>query len=352
MTRLPLLSVLLVVGCSPGAAGGGHDTGRGGGAGSDAGTDTAPDAATTGVDAARPPAIDAGLDECATLELEAESTLRPVDIVWVVDSSGSMDNEAARVQENLNRFAMDILEGGIDPHVVVITDPDYVTVPPPLGIDAEHYRFVDRHVSSNAPLERLLSEWGRYADFLRADAVTHFVAVTDDESDLSAAAFDAQMTMRLGHEYTFHAIASEDTGGGRECGGAADVGYQYYALSGMTDGLEISICTSDWTTVFDELARHVTETAPLPCDFAIPEPPEDETLDYGRVNVEYTPSSGDPYLIPSVGTESACAGAGGWYYDDPDAPTEIHLCPSSCATVGADPEGRISLALGCETVLL
>ena len=308
MTRVPLPALLLVVGCSAGAGGGGHDTGRSDGT-PDAGIDTtAPDAATTGVDAARPPTIDAGLDECATLELEAESTLRPVDIVWVVDSSGSMDNEAARVQENMNRFATDILAAGIDPHVVVITDPDYVTVPPPLGTDPEHYRFVDRGVSSNAPLERLLSEWDRYADFLRPDAVTHFVAVTDDESDLNAAAFDAEMTARLGHEYTFHAIASEDTGGGRECAGAADVGYQYHALSRMTDGLEISICTSDWSGVFDELTRHVTETAPLPCDFVIPEPPEDETLDYDRVNVEYTPSTGDPYLIPSVGAESACAG--------------------------------------------
>jgi len=349
MTRAALLfSVLLVVGCSAeGGTGGSSGTGRDPGPGPGTGGD---DAGT--VDPGPLPMIDAGLDECATLELEAESTLRPVDIVWVVDSSGSMGNEAARVQENMNRFATDILVGGIDPHVVVITNPDYVTVPPPLGGDPEHYRFVDQGVGSHAPLLRLLSEWARYSDFLRPDAVTHFVAVTDDESDISAAEFDAQITMLLGHEYTFHSIASEDTGGGRECSGAADVGRQYYTLSDMTGGLKISICTTDWTSVFAELAAHVTETAPLPCEFTIPDPPTDEALDYSRVNVEYTPSTGEPRLIPGVTSESACSGAGGWYYDDPAAPTEIRLCPSSCSIVGADPDGRVSIALGCGTVLL
>ncbi len=345
------VGLAVLVGCSPDGGGGSLGSGREPGpvAEPDAGT-TTPDPRSTRPDAG--PARDAGLEECASLEVEAETTLRPVDIVWVVDSSGSMENEAARVQENLNRFAADILAGGIDPHVVVITDRSYVAVPPPLGTDPAHYRFVDRHVGSNAPLERLLSEWERYADFLRPDAVTHFVAVTDDESDLSSAAFDSLMSARLGHGYTFHAIASEDTGGGRECSGAADVGSQYYHLAGVTGGLTVSICTRDWAAVFTALAEHVTETAPLPCELAIPEPPEDETLDYGRVNVEYTPSGGAPALIPHVRSEGVCGGTGGWYYDDPDAPTEIRLCPSSCMVVGADPEGRVTVKLGCETVLL
>jgi hypothetical protein len=299
------------------------------------------------------PLPDSGLAECATTEAEAETTVRPIDIVWVVDSSGSMDNEAARVQENMNRFAMDIVGEGIDPHVIVITDPGYVSVPPPLGTDPTRYRFVNRGVGSHAGLERLVSEWSRYSDFLRPDAVTHFVAVTDDESDISANMFDTAMTGLLGHEYVFHAIASEDTGGGRECSGAADVGYQYYTLADRTSGLKVSICTSDWAAVFTELARAVTETAPLPCEFTIPDAPADEVLDYDRVNVQYFPSSGmGGTTIPRVDSPSSCTGAGGWHYDDPAAPALIELCPSSCTLVGADPDGRVTIALGCGTLLL
>ena len=299
------------------------------------------------------PLPDSGLGECATTEAEAETTVRPIDIVWVVDSSGSMDNEAARVQENMNRFATDIVGAGIDPHVVVITDPDFVTVPPPLGTDPMQYRFVNQGVGSHAGLERLISEWPRYSDFLRPDAVTHFVAVTDDESDISADMFDAAMAGLLGHEYVFHAIASEDTGGGRECSGAADVGRQYYTLADRTGGLQVSICTSDWAAVFTELARAVTETAPLPCEFTIPDPPADGMLDYDAVNVQYFPSSGTGgATIPRVDSPSSCTGSGGWHYDDPGAPTLIELCPSSCTLVGGDPEGRVTIALGCATLLL
>jgi len=255
------------------------------------------------------------------------------------------------VQENMNRFAGEILMTGIDPHVVVITSHEYISVPPPLGDDPVHYRFVDQHVGSNAPLERLVSEWPRYADFLRPDAITHFIAVTDDESDMSAIEFDLIMGGLLGHDYTLHAIASEDTGGGRECSGAADVGERYYRLATMTGGLQLSICTSDWTGVFDRLREHIFDTAPLPCSFAMPEAPADMTLDYMRVNVEYTPGGGSSTLLLFVGSEAACTG-NGWYYDDPAAPTEIVLCPATCAVVGADSSGRVDVTLGCETVLL
>lgn len=299
------------------------------------------------------PALDPPLAECTSLTVEAETTLRPADIVWVIDSSGSMRNEAERVQSHMNSFAREILEAGIDPRVVVITDHEYVTVPPPLGGDAEHYRFVDQHVGSNAPLERLISEYEQYEDFLRPEAVLHIVAVTDDESDISELEFDAGMRALLGgRDYVFHAIASESVGG-RECDGAAEVGARYYRLADMKGGLKVSICTPDWTGVFDRLRMHITETVPLPCAFAVPDAPADMTLDYGRVNVQLTPGGGgEPGVIPQVDSAAACGGLGGWYYDDPEAPTEILLCETTCRFVAADAMARVDIALGCETVLM
>lgn len=301
-------------------------------------------------DSGRPPAPDAGLEECASATVEATSTVRPVDIVWVIDSSGSMGNEAERVQAHMNDFAARILAEGIDPRVVVITSSEYVRVPDPLGSDATHFRFIDDHVGSNAPLEKLIEHYAAYADFLRPEAVTHFVAVTDDESDLPADGFDSTMSAHFMRPYTFHAIASPDVMG-HECDGAAAVGRQYYDLAGRTGGQRISICTDDWTAVFDTLVTAIVEAAPLPCNFALPDPPDGMTLDPRRVNVIYTASDGTSQALRYVGGADSC-GASGWYYDDPTAPSEIRLCEGTCAIVGADTMGRIDVALGCETLLL
>ncbi|MND04728.1 hypothetical protein D3C83_251350 [compost metagenome] len=64
----------------------------------------------------------------------------------------------------------------------------------------------------------------------------------------------------------------------------------------------------------------------------------------------HTPTGGSAATMPFVGDASRCAG-GGWYYDDPAAPSRILLCPSSCDAVNDGSGGRVDIALGCETVL-
>jgi len=346
MARLALVAALAVAGCSP-------NSGTLGPRRMNEPPPMMPDESDAGV--TPPPPMDLPPDprseDCAGVAVAAETELRPVDIVWVVDSSGSMSNEAERVQENMNRFAAAVLMAGIDPHVVMITDSDYVRVPPPLGIDTEHYRFVERGVGSNAPLQRLLSEFPRYGDFLRPDAVLHFIAVTDDESDIGVGEFQRGIDLLLGsREYVFHAIASENDGG-RECRGAAEIGETYYQLAAMTMGLEVSICTSDWTGVFTRLEEHIFASTPIPCELAIPEPPTDLALNYDRVNVEIQSPSGGPGVIPNVGDERGCV-AGGWYYDDPASPSELTLCPTSCDAVNTLPDARVDVTFGCDTILL
>ncbi len=344
---LLFVSLVTLLGCAP--AGGALGSGSGRGEDPSDPVPTDPDASTP------PPTMtppDPRSDDCAGVAVAAETELRPVDIVWVVDSSGSMDNEAARVQENMNAFADAVLMAGIDPHVVMITDHSYVSVPPPLGSDDAHYRFVDQHVGSHAPLERLVSEFGSYGDFLRPEAVLHFVAVTDDESDMDVAEFQGNMNDLLGgRDYVFHAIASEDDGG-HECPGAARIGAKYYQLAEMTMGLEVSICTSDWTGVFTRLEEHIFASTPVPCELAIPDPPTDLVLNYDRVNVDVgSPAGTGPGVIPNVGDATHCAGEG-WYYDDPSAPTQLQLCPTTCDTVNTIEDATIDVTFGCDTMLL
>ena len=81
-------------------------------------------------------------EDCAAEDYAAEEASRPADIIFAVDASGSMRGEARAVQNQLTRFATEVLATEVDPHVIMITSPSYVTVPPPLGTDAERFLMV------------------------------------------------------------------------------------------------------------------------------------------------------------------------------------------------------------------
>ncbi|HEV8550643.1 MAG TPA: hypothetical protein VGQ57_16470, partial [Polyangiaceae bacterium] len=51
--------------------------------------------------------------------------------------------------------------------------------------------------------------------------------------------------------------------------------------------------------------------------------------------------------IPALPGPASCSEAknGGWYYDDPSAPTSILVCPCTCARFGA---GRVDVRVGCK----
>jgi hypothetical protein len=92
--------------------------------------------------------------------------------------------------------------------------------------------------------------------------------------------------------------------------------------------------------------------ASIPCELQLPEPNGNAPLDYGRVNVAYQDSSCALSTIYNVVGEASCDGvAGGWYYDDPLAPSSVKLCGASCDQVSA-PGGRLAFTVGCETKVL
>ena len=95
----------------------------------------------------------------------------------------------------------------------------------------------------------------------------------------------------------------------------------------------------------------------LACEFKIPQPKSGtDTLDYGRVNVQFTDGATKD-LVYYVKSAAGCdATTGGWYYDvDPNTgaiPTKIIACPTSCTTFEAAANGAsVGIALGCTTVV-
>ncbi len=91
----------------------------------------------------------------------------------------------------------------------------------------------------------------------------------------------------------------------------------------------------------------------LGCTYAIPLPTTGSP-DYGAVNVNYTPGAGGAVeTIPNVPSAAACPASGdAWYYDNPNAPTQIILCSATCTKVSADTSGEVDVATGCGTIFL
>ncbi|MCC6216600.1 MAG: hypothetical protein IT376_17195 [Polyangiaceae bacterium] len=311
---------------------------------------------------------------CQATGATAQSQPVPADIIWAVDQSGSMDQEAQYVQQKINEFANAITTSGIDYRVVMIastTSGEKICVPPPLAGpgcgNGPRFRLVDVKVDSEDALDRIVYEYPKYSDFLRPNSVKHFVVVTDDNARspaqfTSAAAFTAALTglqpPGMFAQWIFHGIYAFGvipiTGCLGVFGSGAMAGTVYAQLIQQTGGAQGQICSGDWTQVFQAIQQSVVESA-VSCEYVIPPPPPGETLDANKVNVDYYPQgSGSPGSVQPVlrvsGIGDCKPGQGLWYYDDNAAPTRILLCPQTCDAVQSNPAAQIDVLFGCESV--
>lgn len=344
------------------------NTGSGGGNGvpAGAGSETAP-----GITTITDPN---NSEQCVGMsQSAAPAKMGKVDIIWVIDASGSMWNEAITVSDNINNFANDIGNAAIDYRVVIITPTDLVPAGTPLATSGK-YKFVSSDVDSNNSLEMLRDNHKQYQSFLRSDATTHFVVLTDDESKYNGLAsstertkaFTTDMQALLHKSFYLHAIASEDVGGGLPCMGAPEScllgltipgvcgafapGLTYYELAKNTGGLTVSVCITDWSEVFGPLKELVVHSVPLPCNYLIPSPPDGARLDATKVNVKHLDPVGGERLFVKADAFEACAGNLAWYYDNSSSPKEVLLCQKACDAVAAG--GTVNITFGCETVVL
>lgn len=332
------------------------DTGEGSG-------DVAPDVPDVALPDTGPPDTFDRVDrECTSVEATGEPVMGPVDIVWVIDTSGSMNEEKTLVETKLNEFVTFIEDSGLDVRVVMI-GADSVCVPEPLSgggcpdTDSERYRHVRRNVGSDDSFKHIIDGYDAYADFLRPEAALHFVIVSDDESGGSrtAAWFRDELATEGVSRWVLHAIVSLVTicepppfpffppdceGCSGPHGDAEAKGDRYIVASEISGGTANSICDPDWSGVFRAIGDNVISSAALPCAYAIPDVGAGREIVFDAVDVEI---NGD--LIPRLDHGGECRGGAGWYYDNPETPTQILFCPSTC---GEGFEGdEVDIQFGC-----
>lgn len=85
------------------------------------------------------------------------------------------------------------------------------------------------------------------------------------------------------------------------------------------------------------------------CAIEIPEPPENQWVDYEHLELVYEDSDGNDLKVPHLEEQSSCSDAleGGWYLagSDPSGnPTKISTCPCTCDAV---PAANLEVRLTC-----
>ncbi|MCP4673923.1 MAG: hypothetical protein GY854_00055 [Deltaproteobacteria bacterium] len=312
---------------------------------------------------------DTTFDQCGSVVDTAAIQRYPADIVIVVDNSVSMKDEASMVQQNMNGFSWQLAASGVDAHVVLISadsdDSRGICIAAPLGSGScpddsnpdAAYLHVPRSISSHMALSRIIDTYDDDDDFwrhmLRQEAILHFIVISDDDSGLSMEEFIEELSLLdppiFG--FTFHAIvASEDNIDDGPCEDIAmDEGVVYKALVAATGGVLGDLCQQEFQPVFTKLATEVGN-ASMKCEWSIPSPPEGDTFDPKKVNVEFDSGNGNVHQIGYVDKEVDCSAVEqGWYYDSLDEPTEIFVCDQTCEWMQGRVDAEITIIFGCKT---
>jgi len=343
-------------------------------AGSSSGDGTGDPGSSSGFGSSGANGTSGGDGNDATCAATVAQTAKPkVDIIFVIDNSGSMDGEMAQIRDNVNAFVGKIGGSGLDYQVLFIvnktkSNANKICVPEPLAkpgcVDNPPlFHHIDQDVQSNNSLKLILSTydstnpaiaWNKY---LRADAFKVFVGVSDDgDTDQDDVSFDSQLIAKTGGQfgtaakrnYVYHAICAWKVGttapSTEQCSTADGNGLQYQKLALLTGGIIDSVCKTDYSGVLDNIGKGIVDR--LACELGYPTA---QAADPTKLEVRLTPPGGAAKTLTQVTDASKCdANPDGWYYDDPNKPAKIILCKSTCDAANAAQGSKIEALVGCK----
>lgn len=210
------------------------------------------------------------------------SDSKQLDIIWVIDNSGSMSEEAAHVRANYEKFVNSLSNDGLIKSALISRRGNSGTnVMLPAGLDPNLHIQIDYGVGSRDGMcimqSSLFTEQeidGATTDasavcrtapelslngFLRESSQKIVIFVTDDNEGLTypeffLSIFRAKYPDQNPIVYSYVAISKQDS----PC--RASVGTRYMDLTNMTKGKIYNICETDWTQNFSDMTNHVIES--------------------------------------------------------------------------------------------
>jgi hypothetical protein len=350
-------------------------------------------------------------DACIIDRAGAALVREPVDIILVLDNSGSMEDELEAVEQNINvNFAAILAQSGIDYRVILISrhrqEPrddgeeasTSICVASPLSANeacgaSDEPVFSDRFfqystkVESTDSFDILLETFANdgeedefdlapdgWSAWLRPNAKKVFLEMTDDAAEMPVQAFIEQLTA-LSPEafgtpeaprFVFHSIIgvgekdpptapylpdepiTDSTCEGND-NAVENEGVPYQELSRATGGLRFPLCEFDgFDVVFKTIAQDVVVTSGVACDFAIPAPPAGLQLNLDQVAVSLARADGSGAAQFGQAQSPADCQADAFYIQG----DRINLCPAACDAVRSDPSVNVDVLFTCKSTFL
>ncbi|MEZ4460970.1 MAG: hypothetical protein R3E66_14840 [bacterium] len=333
---------------------------------------------------------------CGFERYSASLEEKPVDILFVIDNSGSMSDEARAVGENINASFADIIRNsGLDFRVIMLTshgdwrDQDVCVAQPLSGgtcnpptaqpVNTANFFHYDRQIGSHDSLQAIIQSYDEtdkngfapngYQEWLRPKAFKVIVEITDDDptgrfpdgSNVNAVNFENAL-FALGDQfgsagkrnYIFHSIIGLQENGANAwlptdplvtstCPTGVDEAPEYQKLSVATGGLRYPVCSFEsYDAVFQEIAQGVIEQSKIGCEIAFPDVPAGQQVITDGISLEWKANAAAPAELVS-GTVQAQCGNRNFYVDGP----VIRLCPLLCDEVSASTEGTLNVLAAC-----
>lgn len=277
---------------------------------------------------------------CEPVTVSVSHSTQPAGVIFLVDNSPTMGEEAAEISARLNMFAT-LLSAQIDTTLVMISaypedDPQGVCVDPPLGNggcpasdnNPPGYIHIDLPVTPLNAISHLFVTYDQWADALPMGAKRHIVVVSDGDTGVAVGDFQESFTMldpELNASFRFHVSVAHG-----DCEAGTTPGNNYRAHAMASGGFAHDLCTQDYGQFFQGLTGRILNDVGDRCRWEVPEPPEGVTFhpDYIELLID---ADGLLTSFPRVESEDQCnAAATGWYWENPVTTDVMLACPGTC----------------------
>lgn len=183
------------------------------------------------------------------------SEAAPLDMLWVIDNSGSMTQEAALVRKNFDAF-LTTLNKSTNFRLLLISQQatSGTGVSIPSSFDPNTHKQINYLVGSTNGTQILVDKLKTLpAGFLRQDSKKIVVFVTDDNSSISSSTFLNSLMAQQAWSAKDISVSSFIALDAATSPCLARVGTVYKDLAAQTGGRTYNICSADWSAHFSDL---------------------------------------------------------------------------------------------------
>ncbi len=191
----------------------------------------------------------------------------PDDIIFLVDTSASMAEEKAALEQSFANFLKQLTDLGLNGYNVYMVGQGFnfsadVTTHP-------NFIPVDQRVFSTDALEVFLDIVDGKIPLtvpLQSDSRREIVVITDDDSNLDAATFKQELDNRGETLISVNGIIGQKQGRNTPTCNIRSIGtaYQTLAADPATLGVTQDLCSPDWSILLDNLATSFIENMTEP----------------------------------------------------------------------------------------